>query len=379
MKNVMIITDTAPLDKSGGGTNGNMHCRMINSIEGFNTYTVYVTDKPINITDHVIRLKAASKVEKIESIIWGYPPYLSVKNITKILGFIRKNEISIIYIDNSISGRLIKEIKQKIPSVKVISFFHDIEIVKMRKDKDVSVLRKIILPVFYKNEKLTVQYADKTIVLNERDKRLFQKVYDKIPDYTVPISIPEINGIPYEKMHKNDEKIKALFVGVEYGPNLSGIRWLIDNVLPNITCNFELYIVGYRMEKYREEFETHSSNVHVIGTVDSLNKWYFDADVILAPIFEGGGMKVKTAEALSYGKYFIGCSESLEGYWENMPDDLRDKKIFRCDDPLKFAAVIDNLGSSSFKCCDQEIKKWADKNYSYEANFRKYKEIFASV
>lgn len=40
MKNVLLITDTAPQDKSGGGTNGNMHCRMINAIENLNVCAI---------------------------------------------------------------------------------------------------------------------------------------------------------------------------------------------------------------------------------------------------------------------------------------------------------------------------------------------------
>ncbi len=37
-------------------------------------------------------------------------------------------------------------------------------------------------------------------------------------------------------------------------------------------------------------------------------------DYIISPIFVGGGMKVKTCEALMYGKNIIGTSESFEGY-----------------------------------------------------------------
>ena len=35
---------------------------------------------------------------------------------------------------------------------------------------------------------------------------------------------------------------------------------------------------------------------------------------MLLPVTAGGGMKVKTAEALKYGKYIIGTNEALEGY-----------------------------------------------------------------
>lgn len=379
MQNVLLITDTAPQDKSGGGTNGNMHCRMINAIENINVYSVYITNQTIECTDHITQIMGSSKIEKVSAIVSGYTPYLNKRARKHILKTIKEKNISIVYIDNSISGNLIKNIKKSFFSIKVIAFFHDIEIIKMREEKKFSLLRKLVLPVFYRNEKQTVFYADKTIVLNERDRKLYENEYKKIPDAIVPISIPEITNIPFDLKHYEDEKLKILFVGVEYGPNLSGVRWLLNNVLPLITCDYEFNIVGYNMEKYRTEFEGYSDKIHVIGTVESLKEWYVNADLIVGPIFEGGGMKVKTAEALSYGKNFIGCTESLEGYWEGIPDNLRNQKIYKCDDAKGFAGVINDIAKTEFYINDIEIKNWADLNYSYQANSKKYRAIFESL
>lgn len=379
MKNVLIVTDTAPQDQSGGGTNGNMHCRMINSNENLNVYTIYITNQSIELTDHVMKVEDSSKIEKIEAVLHGYPPYLNKNAVTRIIETIQEKDISVVYIDNSISGQLIKRIKERYKNITIIAFFHDIEIVKMREDKDFSLFRKICLPVYYRNEQLTVYYSDKTIVLNERDKKLYEKEYKKLPAAIVPISIPEITNIPFEIKHYENEKLKILFVGVEYGPNLSGVRWLLNNVLSFITCDFEFNIVGYNMEKYRTEFEGYSDKIHVIGTVESLREWYVNADLIVAPIFEGGGMKVKTAEALSYGKHFVGCTESLEGYWEGIPDNLRNHKIYKCDDAKGFAGAINDIAKTEFYINDIEIKKWADLNYSYQANSKKYRAIFESL
>ena len=379
MKNVLIVTDTAPQDKSGAGTNGNMHCRMINSNENLNVYTIYITNQPIELTDHVMKVEDSSKIEKIEAALHGYPPYLNKKAVTSIVETIQEKDISIVYIDNSISGQLVKRIKERYTDITIIAFFHDIEIVKMREDKDVSFLRKMILPIFYRKERLTVEFADRTIVLNERDKKQYEREYKKAPDAIVPISIPEILNLPFNIKHSGNERLQLLFVGVEYGPNLSGVRWFLNNVLPDITCDFVFNIVGYNMEKYRKEFEECSDKVHVIGTVESLREWYVNADLIVAPIFEGGGMKVKTAEALSYGKHFVGCTESLEGYWEGMPKVFWNKKIFKCDAPKDFAKAINRLANEEFYINDREIKDWADLNYSYQANLKKYRAIFESI
>ena len=379
MKNTLLITNIAPQDKSGAGTLGNMHCRMINSIEELNVYSIYITDEMVNTSNHVIRITGPSGIEKVCSVICGYTPFLNGRTRACVFRTIQKKRISIVYIDNSVSGKLIQDIKRKFPTIKVIAFFHDIEIVKMKEDKDNSLFRRLSLPVYFKNERLTAACADKNIVLNERDKRLFENEFKKEPDAIVPIIIPDVGELPFDKKHVANAKLKILFVGVEYGPNLDGVRWFLKNVIPYIKCDFEFNVVGYRMEKYREEFEQGHDHVHVIGTVDSLKDWYVDSDLIVAPIFEGGGMKVKTAEALSYGKHFVGCSESLEGYWEGIPDSLRNHKIFKCDVPEEFAEAIDEIAGREFYVNDNEIKEWADSNYSYQANFARYKKIFEDV
>lgn len=43
-------------------------------------------------------------------------------------------------------------------------------------------------------------------------------------------------------------------------------------------------------------------------------EYIYNADFLIAPIFEGSGMKLKTAEALMYGKTVFGTTEAFEGY-----------------------------------------------------------------
>ena len=126
MKNVLVITDAAPQDKNGYGTNSNMHCRIINSIRELSVYTMYITNQPIKITDHVIKVSNSSKIKKAGAVVHGYPPYLNSRAVKSILEVLQEKSISIVYIDNSISGRLIKKIKSRFSDISVVSFFHDV-------------------------------------------------------------------------------------------------------------------------------------------------------------------------------------------------------------------------------------------------------------
>ena len=80
--------------------------------------------------------------------------------------------------------------------------------------------------------------------------------------------------------------------------------------------NAKLYIVGKGIKECCGELA--ADNVFVVGEADDLREYYYSADAIVMPITYGGGMKVKTAEALMYGKRIFATSEALAGYERNV-------------------------------------------------------------
>ena len=196
------------------------------------------------------------------------------------------------------------------------------------------------------------------------------------PTDIVPISYKTINHSVSSEKHNSGAPLNILFVGVDYYPNVNGIQWFIDNVSHRICNKYTLTIVGRGMEKYKDRWEKNNQHVNVIGTVDDLSHYYVDSDVVIAPIFEGGGMKVKTGEALSYGKMFIGTGESLVGYLDNA-DKIINKYIFLCNTSKEFEEAISYLINREFYKYNEELCKWLDDEYSFENNFAKIKNIIS--
>ena len=58
------------------------------------------------------------------------------------------------------------------------------------------------------------------------------------------------------------------------------------------------------MEFLRDEF-CGIDRLQVLGYVEDLNKLYASVRFMVMPILSGSGMKVKTAEALKYGKFIF--------------------------------------------------------------------------
>lgn len=54
--------------------------------------------------------------------------------------------------------------------------------------------------------------------------------------------------------------------------------------------------------------------VEVVGFVNDLSEYYAKAQFVIAPIFDGSGMKTKVAEALMHGKRVVGTPDAFVGY-----------------------------------------------------------------
>lgn len=289
----------------------------------------------------------------------------------QIIKVIAEEKYDVIFFDDSVMGKMNRMIKINDPSIRILTFYHDIKAdlaiqwMKHGGIKDVPFNLGIM-----HNEKLATKYSDLCIVLNTRDMNQLYKHYQVQCDALLPISLKD--DISLEKLERNRirradyNKIIITFIGVYYYPNVIGIRWFIENVFSSLGTNFFLRIVGNGMEEIIDEINM-TPNIEVKGWVESLEDEYINADIIIAPIFEGGGMKVKTAEAIKYGKAFIGTSEALYGYIENIPKDILNNKIYECNDKQQFIEAIEKIADNSeMRKYNSDIRNIYLEHYSYE-------------
>lgn len=107
---------------------------------------------------------------------------------------------------------------------------------------------------------------------------------------------------------------KFLFVGsLNYKPNYSGLQWFVDVIFKHLEGQFQLDIVGRSPNpkhfKYAEEY----TNINLIGEVDDLEDVYQRYDVMVVPLLEGSGTRLKILEAMSYGKLVLSTAKGIEG------------------------------------------------------------------
>jgi len=147
-------------------------------------------------------------------------------------------------------------------------------------------------------------YAAKNISLytfvSESDKIFFEKRYNCSNTYLVPIGTEQ-----YES--KNDLKShNILFVGkMSYPPNIEAVKWFAENVFSELVKTIpdaKFYIVGKEPVAEVEELADKNSNIVVTGAVDSVQPYYDKCNLVIVPVFHGGGVNVKLLEALGIWK-----------------------------------------------------------------------------
>lgn len=323
--------------------------------------------------------KYRSKIARIGRWLQGNTMYESNRIIDEICEIVRSNNIKFVFVEDSIFGNVVKAIKCRYPDTKIVTFYHDIAAELYAEwAKRGGVVSKIENTIAIKQEKVSQYYSDIDMVFNERDAELYEKYYGNKPDAIIPIAMPIPETLNSNMKNLPDQKKKMLFVGSKYYPNIIGIRWFYKEVLPKISCDFELKIVGRGTEFLSNEFN--DKRVKVVGTVDSVEPFYQEADIVIAPLFDGGGMKCKTVEAIGYGKYLVGTTESLQGFYDKIEDYLAGKKIFCVDTAEEWINILNELLlSDKVEKFNEDIFEFFKENYSYEATKKKFIETLDRI
>jgi glycosyltransferase involved in cell wall biosynthesis len=151
----------------------------------------------------------------------------------------------------------------------------------------------------------------------------------------------------------------ALFVGGDFYANRAGIIWFVEHVAPRI--NIRTCIVGRGLEDLKDLLEL-DGKVEVVGAVSSLAQWYHDSHFVIAPIFDGSGMKTKVAEALMFGKKIIGTPEAFSGY-----EDEVKRAGWECVTSGDFVSAIECAQDQPLKSFDPELRALYEQKYSFTA------------
>ena len=302
--------------------------------------------------------------------LFGYIDGVSDTTIRMVCDRLRDSGTRQVFLDGSNLGKLARGIKTALRHIEVLTFFHNCEarffLGALRRSKSPKALA--VLVSNYLAERSAVRSSDKRICLSQRDSDLLQRVYGQGATHVSAMAmadrLPMGNLVP---RRVPDERY-ALFVGGAFYANQAGIEWYCRSVTPQVPIR--TYVVGKGMAAMKERLERHG-NVTVVGEVDDFAPWYLGAHVVVAPIFDGSGMKTKVAEALMFGKRVIGTPEAFSGY-----EDVAAIAGVTCPDASSFTRALVSEMERASPVIDQRLRGLYEDHYSCEAAYSRMQSVF---
>jgi glycosyltransferase involved in cell wall biosynthesis len=170
-------------------------------------------------------------------------------------------------------------------------------------------------------------------VVSEVEKELLQEL---VPDYQAIFIIPNgISPAPYATTPPRPQPNTLIFSGsLSYSANYEGMNWFIQEVYPLIQTQnpaVRLIITG----KPGPQPLPPAENVSLTGFVDDVRPLIASAWISLAPLWLGGGTRLKILEALALGTPVVTTSKGAEGL------AVRDgEHLLIADTPEAFAAAV---------------------------------------
>lgn len=172
---------------------------------------------------------------------------------------------------------------------------------------------------------------------------------------------------------KGSEKI-ILFTGkMSYSPNDEAAQWFAKGIFPLISKeikNVKFHIVG--KDPTEEVKRLASEQIIVTGYVDDMEPYFKMADLIVLPLRNGGGVKVKLLQAVSHKKPIVSTPIGVEG-----TEYADGKTIHVTDDRIEFAKACVSILKDPEKAKLRQSQAYDIfiKNYTWEIIGKKYLQM----
>ncbi len=220
----------------------------------------------------------------------------------------------------------------------------------------------------------TLVRANAVVAFTVRDRAAIAALVPAVRIERIPIAV-EIPAAPLDPVGNGRD---VIFIGnFIHPPNVTAAERLCGAIFPRIVearPDARLVLAGADPPASLRALA--SDDVLVTGRVDDLTPFLAAAAVVAAPISTGGGMRVKTLEALAAGKALVASALAVEGI------DVRDgEHALVADDDVAFAdAVIALLGDDERRVAlGRAARSWAQTHVDWRQVTAAYDALYASL
>jgi glycosyltransferase involved in cell wall biosynthesis len=166
--------------------------------------------------------------------------------------------------------------------------------------------------------------VDAIVALSPPDYNYVRTHFPEKKVFYIPPEIEtEIFNNHGERYDFGMDKYNLLFYGsLDREQNIEGLKYIIETLIPclkksGLMSKIRLNIFGSGNPPKDLDLQN-NSDVNFLGQVENPGKYIRGADLVIVPIRNSGGMKIRILESLACGKCIIATPEATAG----LPDEL---------------------------------------------------------
>lgn len=339
MKKILIISSFVPSNKTAGQ---NYTLQLINDLsESYSIdlcYFKYRTDDPYIEHSQSVRVIKIINISIFKKLLSSFKipfihPFFSCRfyyNLAWLL-FKKRNSYDYYYFDCS------QTFLYALFLPVGIKFLMAHDVIVQKYSRKPGIFNKISKIFCYLSEKFILTRANANILcFSEKDRRLIREYYG-LESCKIDLFLEEkIRQLTYDHLESSG---KFVFYGAwGRNENSEGLEWFVDNVMPLVNKDIFFDIIGTGLnDKLKLKLMKHT-NMTLLGFVDNPYPIIASSSGLIAPLFQGAGVKVKVIESLACGTPVIGTKVAFEGI-----DFVKTDYMLECATPEEYLKSLNQL------------------------------------
>lgn len=281
-----------------------------------------------NYFGNIIYIKPKNKIRAL----FSFQPYRNIRNkpddkeIRQIKKIIYQEKYDFVFFDGAFSYPYWKAIINDLKNLNAqcIYIAHNVDYIDiLNRSKD---SQNPLLKLFYwfdhlklKNlEKKYIQNFEYILSISPEDIKILNSINKNAYIQWMPpiIEIKEKIVSDVGRGNLFNFHYKILFTGsLNSSSNINAVRWFTKEVMPIIRdrLNICLMIVGRNPSREIIKLQEKFNDIFIFANVESLIPFYKEADLVVVPLFNDAGIKIKLIEALKYRKKVVSRPEGVYG------------------------------------------------------------------
>ena len=284
-----------------------------------------------------------------KSLPYSSAKYYSGTYVEIVNKLLYRGNYDIIIIDHSQLAWLEQFVKAK---DRLITIAHNVEHqIYQHNSKNTS---NFIGQLIYKREAHLIKVQEDKLAttakqvwtLTQHDFNYFStiKATERAKIFALP---PRSGKLPNKPISKNFDI--GLLGSWTWKANQEALQWFLQGVYPHLSANLSIHIAG----KGADELIPNYSNIHYRGVVPDAQEFMAQAKVVAIPTLSGGGIQIKTLDAIASGSAIVATPVALRGIF-NPPTTVQ-----VAEQPEEFAnLLVSSLASPFIQQAFDESQNW---------------------